>query len=84
MFGLLEIVSQGAIFIGALSVFLLGKGSRWGFVMGLAVQPFWYFTAINHGQWGLVAASIVYTYGWVMGVYRTFYKKQPVTEKAAE
>jgi hypothetical protein len=79
-----ELVSQGAIFIGALSVFLLGRGNRWGFVIGLVVQPFWYYTAINHRQWGLVAASVIYTYGWLMGFYRTFMKKHPVTEKAAE
>lgn len=74
----IEVISQVAIFVGALSVFLLGKGSRWGFLLGLSIQPFWYYTSYKHQQWGLVAASVIYTYGWAMGVYRTFYKQEKV------
>jgi hypothetical protein len=77
----MEVVSQIAIFCGALSVFFLGKGNRWGFVIGLVVQPFWYYTSITHEQWGLVAASFIYTYGWLSGFHRTFIKHQPVIVK---
>ena len=69
----MEMASQGAIFIGALAVLFLGGGNRWGFVLGLAVQPFWYYTSITHRQWGVVAASVIYTFGWAMGVYRNFF-----------
>lgn len=69
---LMEYISQGAIFIGALAVFLLGHGDNHGFILGLCVQPFWYYTSIKHRQWGIVAASIIYTYGWIMGVYNNF------------
>jgi nicotinamide riboside transporter PnuC len=68
----LEWISQIAIFTGSLSVLALGNGNRWGFVLGLAIQPFWYYTAIRHRQWGLVAASIVYTAGWILGVWKNF------------
>jgi hypothetical protein len=32
---------------------LLGIGSRWGFVIGLATQPFWFYTSFRHRQWGI-------------------------------
>jgi len=69
----LEIVSQCAIFVGAMAVVALGGGSRWGFVLGLSVQPFWYYTSIRHRQWGIVAAGALYGCGWVLGVYRNFF-----------
>lgn len=79
----MEIASQAGIFVGALSVFFLGRGNRWGFALGLAVQPFWYYTSFIHGQWGLMAASVIYTYGWVEGFHRTFIKKEPVVKPRA-
>ena len=69
----MEIVSQCAIFVGGMGVVALGSGSRWGFVLGLSVQPFWYYTSIRHRQWGIVAAGALYGCGWVLGVYRNFY-----------
>jgi hypothetical protein len=51
---------------------LLGSGSRWGFVIGLATQPFWFYTSFRHRQWGIFIASIFYAFGWAMGVYRNF------------
>ena len=70
---LMEKASQVAIFVGALSVVALGNGNRWGFVLGLAIQPFWYYTSIRHRQWGMVAASTIYTGGWILGVYKNFF-----------
>jgi hypothetical protein len=49
---------------------LLGVGSRWGFVIGLATQPFWFYTSFRHRQWGIFIASIFYAVGWAIGVYR--------------
>ena len=51
---------------------LLGGGSRWGFVIGLVTQPFWFYTSFRHRQWGIFIASIFYAFGWAMGVYRNF------------
>jgi len=51
---------------------LLGNGSRWGFVLGLATQPFWFYTSFRHRQWGIFIASIFYAIGWAIGVYRNF------------
>jgi hypothetical protein len=68
----LEFASQSAIFMGPIGAMLLGSGSRWGFVIGLATQPFWFYTSFRHRQWGIFFASIFYAFGWAMGVYRNF------------
>ena len=67
-----EFISQSAIFTGPIGAMLLGSGSRWGFVIGLAVQPFWFYTSFRHRQWGIFIASIFYAFGWAIGVYRNF------------
>ena len=68
----LEFASQFAIFMGPIGAMLLGSGTRWGFVIGLATQPFWFYTSFRHRQWGIFVASIFYASGWAMGVYRNF------------
>lgn len=73
----LDVLSQCAVFLGAAAVLFLGKGSRWGFVLGLLAQPAWLYTSVTHQQWGVAAASVLYTIGWSVGVYRTFIKKSP-------
>lgn len=72
-------ISQLFIFLlGAPALWLVGrpeKWSRWGFVLGLAAQPFWYWTTIENQQWGMLALNIVYTYNWSQGIYYRFFKK---------
>jgi hypothetical protein len=68
----LEFASQSAIFMGPVGAILLGSGSRWGFVIGLVTQPFWFYTSFRHRQWGIFIANIFYAFGWAMGVYRNF------------
>jgi hypothetical protein len=68
----LEIASQFAISMGPMGAILLGSGSRWGFILGLAIQPFWFYTSFRHRQWGIFIASFFYALGWAMGVYRNF------------
>ncbi len=76
---ILEIISQMAIVVfGLSSVFLVARGNRVGFLMGLSAQPFWYFTTILNGQWGIFFLSVGYTVSWVTGVYENYFKK-PVT-----
>jgi hypothetical protein len=68
----LEFASQSAIFMGPVGAMLLGSGSRWGFVIALATQPFWFYTSFRHRQWGIFIASLFYASGWAIGVYRNF------------
>jgi hypothetical protein len=53
----MEIASQLVIFAGPISALTLGAGSPWGFVIGLAIQPFWFYTSFRHRQWGIFIAS---------------------------
>lgn len=48
---------------------------RWGYIFGLLSQPAWYYTTIEHGQWGMVALVTFYTYAWLQGIYNYWIKK---------
>jgi len=75
---MLDIICQIFISIfGVLAIFLVARGNRWGFVVGLVQQPFWYITTYLNQQWGIFFLSIVYTLTWVYGVYKNFSIKPP-------
>ncbi len=48
---------------------------RWGYVLGMCAQPFWYYTAITKEQWGILVISFVYTGIWAKGFYTHWIKK---------
>lgn len=57
-----DTISQVAIVVlGLGAIVLVGQKNRWGFVLGLASQPFWYITTYLHEQWGLFLLSFAYT-----------------------
>jgi hypothetical protein len=70
-----NIAQAGIMSFGVISIFLVAIGNRWGFIFGLASQPFWYITSIINHQWGVVGVSIFYTISWGIGVYRNFFRK---------
>ncbi len=73
----LNVISQVAIAVfGLAALFMVAKKNRWGFVLGLTQQPFWFFTTIYNEQWGLFVLSIAYTISWLFGVYEWFWKKK--------
>lgn len=64
------------IFIGIFgvsSILLVAKKNKWGFILGMCSQPFWYITSIAHRQWGIVVLSIFYTFSWGLGIYEWFF-----------
>jgi hypothetical protein len=64
--------------LGAPALWLLGRPepwSRWGFVLGLLAQPFWYISILQEHQFGILALNVVYTYNWCQGIYFKFIKK---------
>lgn len=74
---MLDTVSQIAIFtFGASSIILIGRKNRWGFVAALITQPFWFYTAYIHGQWGVFGANFVYAASWIYGFYQWFFKSE--------
>ena len=77
----LDVVTQaGATILGILFVILVGKKNKWGFVAGLASQPFWYATTIIHHQWILIAVNIVYTYSYAVGFREWFFQNKSSTQ----
>ncbi len=72
----MDIVSQIAIpILGLPAIFMVAKKKRWGFVVGLSQQPFWFFTTIYNHQWGITLLSVGYTISWIMGIYEWFWKE---------
>lgn len=74
---MLDAISQIGIFtLGVSSIILIGRKNRWGFVLALLSQPFWFYTAYAHQQWGVFGANIIYTASWLYGFYQWFFKKE--------
>jgi len=76
---MLETISQIMIFVcGVSGAFLYSSNSRYSKyapVVGLIVQPFWFYTAWQNGQWGVFAVSVFYTASFVYGVWAFWFRK---------
>jgi len=55
---------------------LVSKKNKWGFVFGLASQPFWLITSFLNKQWGVFLLSIIYVFSWAFGLYEWFFKNK--------
>ena len=75
---MIDLVSQWMIVIlGPSAVFVVGlKGRwrRWGYVIGLACQPFWFITLWQNKQWPVFVVAFLYTYSWGQGFWNHFVK----------
>ena len=81
---MIDNICQVAIFVlSPLSMIMVGRKNKWGFVVGLASSPFWLWTTYSHDQWGMFLNSVFYTGIWIYGIYQWF-KKIPPSTKAAE
>ena len=68
-------LSQVAIFgLGTSAIVLVAMKNKWGFVIGIISQPFWFITSFINQQWGVFLVSIVYTLSWAFGIYEWFSK----------
>lgn len=75
---MLDTIAQIAITIlGVTSIILVARKNKWGFVIALLAQPFWFVTSYAHAQWGIFFVSIIYTGSWAYGVYEWFWKSKP-------
>lgn len=73
------IVQIMVFILGAPALWLVSRPEswrRWGFVLGLTAQPFWYISVIQSEQWGILALNILYTYSWCQGIYYGFIKNK--------
>ena len=75
---LLDGVSQVVICIfGIGSIFMIScLKNRWGNVVAIFCQPFWFFTTIYNKQWGMVILTVAYTIIWALGIYKWFWKNK--------
>ncbi len=62
--------------LGVSAIFLVAKKNKWGFVLGLISQPFWFITSYTNQQWGVFIMSIAATFSWMLGIYEWFLKKE--------
>jgi nicotinamide riboside transporter PnuC len=75
MISMWDTISQIAIFVlGIGSIVLIARKNKWGFVLGLLVQPFWFITSYINKQWGIFFLNFAYTATWIYGIYQWFYK----------
>lgn len=73
----LDHVLQAAILlISPLLMFVLAMPdpatARWGFVLGLALQPVWVVTAWRAGQWGVLFNALAWAVAFAWGIHNHF------------
>jgi len=71
-----SIAQWGIIILGLSAIILVARKNKWGFVLGLLSQPFWFVTSYLNKQWGVFVLSIVYAGVWIYGIHEWFYKKK--------
>ena len=49
-----------------------GDLQAWGYIIGLAAQPFWHIATWRARQWGMFAVACWYTAAWAVGVFKHF------------
>lgn len=69
---------QVMIFIfGASGIWFVSRKEdwkRWGYILGLMGQPFWFYSALTNEQWGILALTAFYTYSWSQGIFNYWIK----------
>lgn len=45
----------------------LGRVRRWGYVVGLASEPFWIYAALVAGQWGILLVALWWAWFYYVG-----------------
>lgn len=48
------------------------KVRRYACIAGLASQPFWFISSYKASQWGIFAASVLFTALWLRGFYNNW------------
>jgi hypothetical protein len=54
----------------------LARTAKYGCLVSLAAQPFWFYAAWQASQWGAFAACFVALAAWLCGVYTYWWKRQ--------
>jgi len=70
--------------LSPVAIILVAKKNKWGFIIGLTTQPFWFITSLANQQWGVFFVSLLYTGSWMLGIYEWFFKKEKVNPLVTE
>ncbi len=70
--GALQVVIAVLSIAAAYLVASDGPMQRWGYVVGLLSQPFWFITTWRTRQYGILIVAIFYTGAWVQGIANRF------------
>lgn len=76
---LIEAVAQALIALTSLAaMWMVTRGeswSKWGFVVGLAGQPFWLYSTFVSAQFGMFIVSALYTWFWAQSIWEEWFSK---------
>tara|TARA_R110002012_G_scaffold49804_4_gene128850 strand:- start:26357 stop:26596 length:240 start_codon:yes stop_codon:yes gene_type:complete len=77
---MLGIISQVIIACtGMVAIYLTQQSNdnlkKYAPILGLVGQPFWYYTTLTNGQYGIFLLTLGYTYLWGMGLYNSWFKE---------
>lgn len=77
---MLDTIAQYAIMVlGPAAVWGVGwknQYRRWGYIIGLACQPFWFITLWENRQWPVFIVAFLYTASWLQGVWNHWIKRR--------
>lgn len=80
----IDLISQICAATFALTAaFLMARKNKWGVIVGLANQPFWFFITIYHQQWPIFIMAIIYTAVWIYGIYNWWFNPKDKCVKEA-
>lgn len=68
--------------VGILGLYIAGRGSYWGWAIGLAAQALWLTYSISTQQWGFLASVLGYGSVYARNIYR-WRKKQTTAPTVA-
>jgi len=73
----LDAISQILLSIFSITaIILVARDNKYGFILGLISQPFWFITSFINKQPGVFIANIFFTLSWIYGIERHFFRKK--------
>ena len=71
----------GILALSGTGIWLVGRPEprrRVGYILGLAAQPFWFYSSITGKEWGVLILTLFCTFGWAQGVWFHWFRPQRV------
>lgn len=67
------------VVFSGMAIFLVAQRDkrirRWGYLSGMASQPFYLHETFAAGQWGMFALCFWYTLSWTLGAWNHWVRK---------